>query len=151
MKPSSIRLAAVLIFLMSGLGSQLTATVPAGWTSDYKAATASAKEKNRKMLLLFTGSDWCIWCKRLKQEILATEDFEQYARENIVLMFIDFPKEDYRTEAERNQNAQLGRKYNIAGYPTVVVADADGTELARLGYMQGGPKTFIRALERAGH
>ena len=35
------------------------------WTQDLDAAKKLAKEKDLPMLINFSGSDWCGWCKRM--------------------------------------------------------------------------------------
>ena len=37
-----------------------------GFDADYDAAAARAKVSGKPIFALFTGSDWCIWCKRLE-------------------------------------------------------------------------------------
>jgi len=135
--------------MMSSLS--LSAATPDGWTDDFKAASVLADKNGQNMLLLFTGSDWCIWCKKLHQEILDTDVFKEWSGENIILVYVDFPRNDYRSEATREQNSELDEKFDVSGYPTAIIADPSGKELTRLSYMQGGPKTFIRAIQRAGH
>lgn len=113
------------------------------WTTDYSAALAAAKSGDRKVLLYFTGSDWCGWCKRLTREILATPEFAAYAAEELVLVKLDFPRALPQPPELVKQNEQLARRYRIRGYPTVVMLDASGRTLARLGYQEGGPQPFI--------
>ena len=36
-----------------------------GWLTDFEKAKAMAKEKNRHILIDFSGSDWCGWCIKL--------------------------------------------------------------------------------------
>lgn len=134
-------------FLLSG--SPALAETPAGWTDDYAAAKSEAVDEDRPMLLMFTGSDWCGWCVRLHEEILDEAVFMDWAKDNLVLVYVDFPRRDYRTEKVRSQNDELDSKYDVTGYPTLILTDTTGKELKRLGYMQGGPKTFIRAIKRA--
>jgi protein disulfide-isomerase len=35
------------------------------WTEDFDKAAARAREENKYVLVDFTGSDWCGWCKKL--------------------------------------------------------------------------------------
>ena len=148
MKSTNRPLLLMLILALAATPLLGNASEPDGWTSDFAKAKTVANKKDQQMLLLFTGSDWCIWCKRLKDEILSKPDFKDWAADNIVLVYLDYPRNDYRGEELRQQNAKLGKTYDIKGYPTVVVAAPDGKEMARLGYMEGGPKTFIRALKK---
>ena len=72
-----------------------------------------------------------------------------WARDNLVLVYVDFPRQDCRSKQVQRQNQELDQRYQVSSYPTLVLTDADGREITRLSYMQGGPKTFIRAIQRA--
>jgi len=118
------------------------------WTDDYAVALERAAAENKHVLLNFTGSDWCVWCHRLRDEVLAKPAFAAYAREQLILVEVDFPRAKSLDENLRKQNASLAEKFGVNGYPTIVLVDATGGELGRTGYMQGGAKTFVRELKR---
>lgn len=117
------------------------------WATDYDTAIATASGTNRKIFLFFTGSDWCGWCKRLESEILDTPEFQEYARENLVLVKLDFPQRIPQPEQLKAQNKQLSQRYRIEGYPTVVILNNSGTTIGRTGYKRGGPGPFIAQLK----
>lgn len=119
----------------------------ATWTTDHRAALAEAKEQNKKVFMFFTGSDWCVWCKRLQAEILSTPEFARYAADNLVLLELDFPQRTRQSSEVKSQNASLARRYQIQGYPTVIVLDENGKALGQLGYQPGGPTAFISRLK----
>lgn len=122
-------------------------TVAAGeWTINPKAALAQAKEQNKKVFLFFTGSDWCGWCKRLEAEILTTSQFKAYAARNLVLVKLDFPRNIDLGDTVRNRNFQMAKKYNVEGYPTIIVLNSAGDQIGTLGYMTGGPQGFLQTL-----
>jgi protein disulfide-isomerase len=127
-------------------------TAPAGatidWRTDYAASLANAKQEHRLALLDFTGSDWCVWCHRLTDEVFSQKPFVDYARDHLMLVELDFPRGKTLSPELKRQNATLAEKFGVEGYPTVIVVDGDGRELARLGYMEGGAKTFVRELKR---
>lgn len=100
------------------------------------------------MLLDFTGSDWCGWCKRLNAEVFSKPEFQQYAAKNLVLIELDFPRSKPQTDSLKKQNMQLASQYQIEGFPTVIVLNAEGKKVGELGYMEGGPDAFIAALEK---
>lgn len=120
------------------------------WTQDYDAAVALAKEKGLPLMLNFTGSDWCGWCKLMDRQVFSTDEWEKWAKENIVLAFIDFPQNKKLVPGkyvERNRN--LSSKYGVRGYPTyVVVEPADGKSFGQLGASRDAtPGKFIAELE----
>ena len=117
------------------------------WNTDYEAALTQARNEGKKVFLLFTGSDWCIWCKRLEQEILSTPEFKDYAAGKLVLVKLDFPQSTPQSDQLKAQNSRLARQNGIKGYPTVVILDSSGQRVGNLGYMKGGPAGFINKLQ----
>lgn len=124
------------------------APVPLVWTTDLDAALARAKAEQRKVFLFFTGSDWCSWCQRLDGEILSKPEFVQYASTSLVLVVADFPREVAQSKELQAHNRRLVKRFKVDGFPTVVVLDADGKAIGRIGYREGGPKPFIDAISR---
>ena len=119
------------------------------WLNDYKKAQQEAKASNKFLLLDFTGSDWCGWCKRLEQEILSQSQFENYARENLILLEVDFPRAKPQSPELRKQNQELAQQYQIEGFPTIVVLNGDGQKLWQYdGYFSDGLAAFIAQLEK---
>jgi thioredoxin-related protein len=74
----------------------------------------------------FTGSDWCPWCIKLRDEVFDTPQFRAWARKNVVLLEVDFPKHKELSEELKKQNAKLRDSNNVSGLPTVVFFDARG-------------------------
>lgn len=135
------------------LTSLLLATVTlsfagAGWNDDYDKAVAQAKAEKKLVFLDFTGSDWCGWCVRLENEVFSKPEFKAYAKQNLVLVEVDFPKRKNQTNKLKQQNEKLQATYAIRGYPTLVILNSEGKKVGELGYMEGGPKVFIEALEK---
>jgi thioredoxin-related protein len=119
------------------------------WTQDYDAALALAKEKELPLLLNFTGSDWCGYCIQMDKQVFSQAGWTEYAQSNVVLVTVDFPKNEARVpEAYRQRNQELQQRFGIEGYPTFVVLAADGkTELGRLSAEQGtNVQTFSSAI-----
>ena len=100
------------------------------------------------LLLNFTGSDWCPWCRVLDAEVFSTAEFADYAKKNLVLLTVDFPRAKALTAEVRKQNQTLAQRFEIQGFPTIVILSGAGKPLGMLGYMPGGPKAFIRELEK---
>lgn len=123
------------------------AAAPLAWHTNFRGAMAEAKAQHRRVFVLFTGSDWCVWCQRLNAEILSTPAFARYANEALVLVEVDFPSHKPQSRELHNQNAMLQQIFQVSGYPTVVVLDPDGSAVGRLGYQEGGPGPFLEALK----
>ena len=118
-------------------------------TTDYARALVMAKASRRLVLLHFTGSDWCYYCKMLEQEVMSTPDFRQFAANNYILVTLDFPRTFPLPQNVQQQNDSLAQKYHVGGYPTLVVIDSDEKELGRhSGYDPGtGPGPVISGLK----
>lgn len=119
-----------------------------GWLDDLEKAKAQAKAENKKILLDFTGSDWCGWCKKLDKEVFSQQAWKDYAAKHLVLVEVDFPRGFQLPEATKKQNDELAKKFKIQGYPTIVITSASGTKKGELGYVEGGPEAFIKELKK---
>ncbi|MBI9020744.1 MAG: thioredoxin family protein [Verrucomicrobia bacterium] len=132
----------VATFLVSGCRQEAVATGNL-WTEDYDAALAQAAAENKYVLVDFSGSDWCGWCIRLDKEVFSQGEFIDYAKENLILVLLDFPNSKPQTEALRVKNQMLSEKYGIQGFPTVLILDPQGKVAKRTGYQQGGPTAYV--------
>ena len=138
----------VSFFIAIGLTLiSITASAESSWVTDYKKAQEDAKAGKKLVLLEFTGSDWCGWCMKLDKEVFSTPEFQNYASRNLILVKVDFPRRRPQTEALKKQNLQLAQKYDIQGFPTIIVLNGQGEKLGELGYMEGGPSSFLAKLE----
>ena len=117
------------------------------WLTDYKKVLETARTEQKAVLMDFTGSDWCVWCKRLKREVFDTPQFAQYAKTNLILLELDFPNSKPQSDELRKQNNELQQRFGIEGYPTIVVLNSEGKPLGKTGYVSGGPKAFIKKNE----
>ena len=129
--------------------TSLASAAKEGWLDDMEKAKTQAKTENKKILLDFTGSDWCGWCKKLDAEVFSQQEWKDYAAKKLVLVEVDFPHGFKLPEATQKQNQALAAKFKVNGYPTIVITSALGTRRGELGYVEGGPKAFIKALEKA--
>ena len=115
-----------------------------GWLTSWDEAMKQSKKTGKPVLADFTGSDWCVWCKRLKGEVFDKPDFKKWAKDNVILLELDFPNSKPQPEALKKKNGELAKKYKIEGFPTVLFVDANGKELGRSGYMDGGPAAWTK-------
>jgi protein disulfide-isomerase len=105
------------------------------WMTDLAKAQEKAKAEKKMVLVDFTGSDWCPPCKALHKNVLSSDDFLAYAKDNLVLVEIDFPRAKPQSDEVKKANKELAKKHDISGYPTVIVFDSQGKELTKqVGY-----------------
>lgn len=119
----------------------------ASWLTDIKAAQEQARNQNKLILVNFTGSDWCGWCIRLRNEVFSKPEFAGFANENLVLLEIDFPRQKPMSAEVKKANGKLADHYKVGGYPSVHVLDAEGKSLGQTGYLPGGPKAFVQKIK----
>ena len=62
------------------------------WLTDVNQALELSKETGKPIFAFFTGKEWCSWCKKLERQILSKEAFISYAKENLILLELDFPR-----------------------------------------------------------
>src|SRR5688500_11696491 len=125
----------------------LASASAASWLTDIKVAQDQARNENKLILVNFTGSDWCGWCIRLKNEVFTKPEFSGFADENFVLLEIDFPRQKPMSPEVKKANGKLADQYKVGGYPSVHVLDADGKSLGQTGYLPGGPKAFVEKIK----
>lgn len=139
------------LMLATGAAAAVTeGVVPGEWTMDFDAAKKVAAEQKRPLLLDFSGSDWCGWCKLMEKNVFELPEWKAYAASNLVMVLIDFPQDKSLVpEKYAARNQALSEQYGIEGFPTFIVLDDDGTTV--LGRLQAGqektPASFKAELE----
>jgi thioredoxin-related protein len=119
------------------------------WQHDYNKAQEDAKTNHKLLFLNFTGSDWCGWCIKLDKDIFSQPEFKNFAHDNLVLVELDFPRRKPQPTEERKQNMELAQKYEVLGFPTIVVLNSNGQTVWKFdGYFPGGPEAFISQLQK---
>jgi len=114
------------------------------WLTDLAKAQAQAKAEKKMVLMDFTGSDWCPPCKALHRNVLTSSEFLNYAKENLVLLAVDFPRSKPQSEAVRTANEELANKFAVDTFPTIILLDAKGEKLSKeSGYDGSNAKEFV--------
>lgn len=142
-----------LLILLFTIAPMLITAQDLKWHTDLNEAVTVSQKTKKPLLLFFTGSDWCGWCIRLQNEVLKTPEFAAWAKENVVLVELDFPRRTPQSEAVKSQNAQLQQYFAVRGYPTVWFAKANMDkatnkmnfeQLGKTGYVAGGPTAWLQ-------
>ena len=151
MKLSNVIPAGIIsgIFVLSATAEdkvQIDGAEVGKWTMDFDAAVEKATQEKLPMMLNFTGSDWCGWCKLMDKGVFAQEEWQKFAAKNVLLVTLDFPKDkNIVPEKYVSRNNDLKKQFGVRGYPTYVVLDSDGK--SKLGQLGAGrdktPASFI--------
>lgn len=120
-----------------------------GWGTDFGKAQAQAKAEGKHLLIDFSGSDWCGWCIKLDKEVFSQQAFTEYAKDNLVLVLADFPRDKSKQSAGlKKQNKGLAEKYDVGGFPTVFILSPDGKLVNKTGYQPGGPEAYVEYIKK---
>jgi thiol-disulfide isomerase/thioredoxin len=107
------------------------------WLTDFAAAQAEATATKRRLLVLFTGSDWCPPCIEFEASVAHADDFLNVTRPAFVLVKLDYPRTAPQAPAVRARNEELRQRYGVASYPSLLVISSDGTKSARVDTRKG--------------
>lgn len=91
------------------------------WYTDLMKAQEQSKATKKPIFGFFTGSDWCGWCHKLQDEVFAKEEFVKWAKKNVILLEVDFPKQKPQPMQLVQQNKGLQDAFKVQGYPTVYI------------------------------
>ncbi len=96
----------------------------------FESAQQQAKELNRPLLLVFSGSDWCRPCIEFDTAVLSQQSFHDYCNNNIVFYKADFPRKKELIATQWEENEALADQYNPDGnFPYIVLFNAQGEKL----------------------
>ena len=107
--------------------AQVAAAKPAiAWVStktaaDIDSALATARAGNKPVFLFWTAA-WCPPCNHVKSTIFTRSEFIAKSQ-SFVPVYVD---------GDTPSGQALGQRFNVSGYPTMVVLTADGNEVTRL-------------------
>lgn len=132
-----------LVFPQQNYDNTITTDNGITWFTSLEKAKDQAKLTGKQIFVDFTGSDWCVWCEKIDDEILSTEQFKSFAEKNLVMLYLDFPQKKELPAGMKSYNQQLAAKYGIQGLPTILILDETGSKLKQLGYEKAGADKFI--------
>ena len=133
--------------LVLGL-SALPCLALTGFDPDYDAALGRAKASGRQMFVLFTGSDWCHWCKQLEAEVFSKREFLDFATNEYELVVLDYPMKKKQPKERKNRNRELSSKFDVKGFPTVLLISADEKVVYQAGYEEGGAAKWVESFRK---
>lgn len=129
-------------------GGETVSAAGLTWHTSLDAALAEAKKTNRPILVLGTGSDWCGFCMRLEKNVLTDKEFQKFAKDSLVLVYADKPSRKKQSAEVAKNSQELLDKFDVDGFPTVILLSPDGKELGRKsGYGGQNAKKYVKELK----
>lgn len=119
------------------------------WGRDLARAQSQARVEQKRVLVSFVGSDWCGWCLRLRREVFAKPEFQGFAQTNLVLVEVDFPRDNRQSATQRETNATLARRFGVTSVPTLVLLDGSGQKVRSWGFEDGGARHYLAEFRKA--
>ena len=117
------------------------------WETNFEEAKIKASNEDKKVLIVFSGSDWCKPCIQLHKTLFETEDFQKFAKDRLILVKADFPsrKKNQLSREQTERNEALASKYNAEGvFPLAVFVDENGKPLGSFGFDKSkAPQDYI--------
>ncbi len=115
---------------------------PAIWQKDYASAVKAAREEEKKLLIVFTGTDWIDICRKFHDEILVQPTFLAALSGRFILLKLEFPKDGVMPREEAAEKNFLREAYQVRGYPSIVLTEAGGRPFGLNGYQEIGPAEY---------
>src|SRR5207342_2236488 len=103
----------ILVFFLLAAGSFAAEAQELVWSNNVDKAVEISKKEKKPLMLFFTGSDWCGWCMRLQSEVFLTPEFTKWAKDNVVLVELDYPRRKQLAPEIATQNDQLQNMFAV--------------------------------------
>ena len=117
----AILVLACVVAALAGESPQSGVTFEPG-SPRFADVLAKAKQQGKPVFIdFFTES--CGWCKRLDADVFAKAETAETMKAFVAVRF----------DAEKGEGADLAKRYRVHGYPSLVVVDAEGAEIDRIG------------------
>lgn len=108
-----------------------------------------ARQTGKKVMLVFSGSDWCIPCIQFNKTILSDSSFLRFAGDNLVLLEADFPQRKKIAAPLRLQYDSLAAAFNPNGaFPHVVLLSPEKKLMMDVPISKQSPDAFMTTLKQ---
>ncbi len=124
----------------------MVSTAFAKWETDVEKAIEQSQKENKPLLVNFTGKAWCPYCVKLESEVFSKKEFKNYAKEELVLLELDFP----RGKKAKKDALAMKSKYSdkIGGFPTVLMFNPQSKLVGKTGYTRSTAEKYVENLKR---
>jgi len=109
-----------LTALVCGCGSRRVEQPTQAVNTGLPDATLAEARRLHKPVMVEVTAEWCEACKLLKKEALSRTEVVSAARQFVVLT------------VDGDKQADLKKRLDVSGYPTIIFFDSNGKELSRV-------------------
>jgi len=103
-----------------------------------------AQSSGREVMLIFSGSDWCIPCIQFNKTILNDSTFRHFAQDKLVLLEADFPQRKKIPAPLKTQYESLAAAFNPNGaFPQIVLLTPAKKMLAQVAFTHQTAADFV--------
>ena len=123
----------------------------AEWMRNPRKARAKSKKENKPLLFFFLA-DWVPNSVRLKRELSVSKEFHEFATQNLVVTYLNFPMKFTQSEAAKARvYNNFAKHFEVNGYPSVVLISPDGEVLRKItGYsFRWDAKKFVYQISKS--
>ena len=113
------------------------------WHVSHTEASRYSRQSGKPLLIWFTDAAHSPLCRRLSAELFSKTEFESWAKEHLVKLRVDssLPGRERNTDLgvrKKRFIEKLKRRYDVHGYPTVVMVSPRGAVIQSYrGYKKG--------------
>lgn len=132
------------------------------WLVSHTVAKNLALVESKPLMILFTDtpsaqSGGSPAAARLESELLARNDFSDWAGEKFVRLKLDYNVKDRRSADSSKQTSavrkekyllSLKKRYKVGGFPAIIVVAADGSVIQRVRGYRSGTSEYVWGLLR---
>lgn len=86
----------------------------------------------KKYVIADFYTDWCGWCKVLDQQTFHNAEVQSYMAKNVVCMKVN--------SEDNKMGTTLSEKFEVSGWPTVIIFDPLGQEVDRISGFMPAPQ-----------
>ena len=101
------------------------------WLTDFEAARSEAIRRHARILVLFTGSDWSPASRQFAEDVEFHPDFVNAFIGDLVFLKLDYPRGNPVPVKISDELLRLRDRYQVTTYPTLLVINPTGEEVAR--------------------
>ena len=153
-KPAILGAVAAVVIAAGGavgafFGFDMNVPSATEWVKDYETVLETATERNKSILLAFTGKTWDESSAAFESDIMNDQEFIKKMGKKYELAHIDIPGgEDEVSEEEMQKIFTYAMMFNLETTPSLILLSPEGVSYGVVAYQQEmGLETVIEAVE----